>query len=109
MLFSVLCTMLLGLCIMKREGRRVIMSLWRIVPCHCSARSGFPRLKPARVAFAPFARQKAFSFALEKLYMCMYRTRSTFGSAGLPAAAAMPTVSPPRLPGRGARVEIKAL
>ena len=65
MLFSVLCTMLLGLCIMKREGRRVIMSLWRIVPCHCSARSGFPRLKPARVAFAPFARQKAFSFALE--------------------------------------------
>ena len=64
MLFSVLCTMLLGLCIMKREGRRVIMSLWRIVPCHCSARSGFPRLKPARVAFAPFARQKAFSFAL---------------------------------------------
>ena len=63
MLFSVLCTMLLGLCIMKREGRRVMMSLWRIVPCHCSARSGFPRLKPARVAFAPFARQKAFSFA----------------------------------------------
>ena len=36
MLFSVLCTMLLGLCIMKRERRRVIMSTWRIAACHCA-------------------------------------------------------------------------